>query len=126
MILRGLKPSKIMIDQSGQAYVIDYDITEPPGQNLPRVGTNGYSPPEQYAGHSDVRSDVYALGATMYHLLARDPRATAFLFHVLPPRLYNPALSPKLEEVILKAVAHEAKHRFEDIAAMRRALLACR
>lgn len=126
LILRGLKPSKIMVDQAGQAFVIDFDITEPPGQNLPKVGTSGYSPPEQYVGHSDVRSDVYALGATLYHLLASDPRATPFLFHVQPPRLFNQRLSPKLEEVILKAVAHEAKHRFEDIAAMKRALLACR
>jgi hypothetical protein len=82
-----------------------------PDAKLPALGLAGYSAPEQYVGRADFRSDVFGLGVWLYQLTTgRDPRAphAAFLFHVMPPRVLNPALSPAFEEVILQAVEHKA------------------
>ena len=67
------------------------------------IGTEGYSPPEQYKGIADPRGDIYALGATLHHLLTkRDPRLEPpFTFHEEPIRLLNPAIS---EEFIHKSL----------------------
>ncbi len=129
IIFRDLKPANVMIDQSGQVHLIDFGIVEAyqAGRELPLIGTEGYAPPEQYTGYSDVRSDVYSLGATLHHLLTcRDPRKeTPFSFHDAPPRSLNPAISEELEAVILKAVEYKAKDRYQSVEEMKTALLAC-
>jgi serine/threonine protein kinase len=91
------------------------------------IGTEGYSPPEQYVGYTDARSDVYALGATLHYLLTRrDPRKEMpFSFRDAPPRSLNPAISEELEAVILKAVEYKPKERYQSVKALRYALLAC-
>jgi len=129
LIFRDVKPSNIMIDPYGQVYLIDFGISlaHQPGRELAMIGTEGYSPPEQYLGYTDVRSDVYSLGATLHHLLTcRDPRReTPFSFHDAPPRSLNPAISEELEAVILKAVEHKAEDRYQSVEEMKTALLAC-
>ncbi len=66
------------------------------------IGTEGYSPPEQYRGEAGNLADIYALGATLHHLLTlRDPRLEApFSFAERPIRQINPAVSPEVEKVI--------------------------
>ena len=91
------------------------------------IGTEGYAPPEQYWGYTDARSDIFALGATLHHLLTRrDPhKETPFSFHDAPPRSLNPAISQELETVILKAVEHHPEDRYQSVDEMKNALLAC-
>jgi len=86
-----------------------------------------YSPPEQYIGYSNPRSDIYALGATLHHLFTRrDPRKeTPFSFHKAPPRSLNPTISEELAAVILKATEYKAEDRYQSAAEMKAALLAC-
>jgi len=128
-IFRDVKPSNMMIDPYGQVYLIDFGISViyQPGREQAAIGTRGYSPPEQYWGYTDARSDVYALGATLHHLLTRrDPRKeTPFSFHDAPPRSLNPAISKELEAVILKAVEHHPEDRYQSAEEMKTALLAC-
>ncbi|MGZ6243047.1 MAG: serine/threonine protein kinase, partial [Candidatus Binataceae bacterium] len=76
VIYRDLKPSNVMMMANGQAKLIDFGIARhfQPQQNATMIGTQGYAPPEQYRGRAEVRSDLYALGATMHHALSgRDP-----------------------------------------------------
>jgi tetratricopeptide (TPR) repeat protein len=130
LIHRDVKPSNVMVEYDGKVRLIDLGIVEPyrPGRELPMIGTEGYSPPEQYFGYTDARSDLYALGATLHHLLTRrDPREeTPFSFHDAPPRSLNPAISEELEAVILRAVEHNPEDRHQSAEELKTALLACR
>ena len=77
IIFRDMKPSNIMLDKHGRLRLIDFGIAKnfQPGQKGTMIGTEGYSPPEQYRGIADQRTDIYALGATLHHILSRqDPR----------------------------------------------------
>jgi serine/threonine-protein kinase len=77
------------------------------------VGSIPYTPLEQYgdiADHTDVRSDLYALGATAYHLLTgEEPSSAQEIFLrpdlLVPPRRLRPDLSPAIEGAILAAMA---------------------
>jgi serine/threonine protein kinase len=124
IIFRDLKPSNIMVTPSGRVCLIDFGI---PGREKPPTGTEGYAPPEQYIGYADPRCDIYALGATLHHLLTgRDPRREPpFTFHEAPPRSLNPAISEELEAVIMKATEYNLEHRYQSAEEMRDALLAC-
>ncbi|MCB0165000.1 MAG: protein kinase [Anaerolineae bacterium] len=127
LILRDLKPNNVMIDQENRARLIDFGIVEPyrPGRELPLIGTEGYSPPEQYIGYSDARSDIYALGITLHQLLTgRDPRREKpFSHHTVPPSSLNPKIPEALEAIILKAVEYKAKDRYQSATQMRDVLL---
>jgi len=77
VIYRDLKPSNIMIGDNGKLYLIDFGIARvlEPEKKGTLIGTPGYSPPEQYKGCVEASSDIYALGATLHHILTgRDPR----------------------------------------------------
>jgi serine/threonine protein kinase len=129
LIHRSLKPGNIMVQGDGKIRLLDFDIMEQFVQNqeYQLIGTEGYSPPEQYVGRSGPRSDIYALGASLYHLLTkRDPREGApFMFHFRPPRSINPAISEALEAVILKALEHKPEDRYQTALAMRTSLEEC-
>ena len=94
-------------------------------------GTALYTPLEQYGGdngHTDVRSDIYAFGATLYHLLTNQSPADArdrFLdpANLIPPRQINPDLSSRTERAILWAMALHPDERPENINQFRSALL---
>jgi serine/threonine-protein kinase len=84
VIFRDLKPSNVMVTNSGQVKLIDFGIarTYKIGKKRDTVamGSENYAAPEQWGkGQTDGRSDVYALGATMYHLLANMAPTPAFL-----------------------------------------------
>ncbi len=116
VIFRDMKPSNVMIDQHGHIRLIDFGIARifQPGQKGTMIGTEGYSPPEQYRGEASPAGDIYALGATMHHLLTRrDPRAEPpFSFSERPVRQINPQISPELESVVNAALAYDPKDRF--------------
>jgi serine/threonine protein kinase len=139
MIFRDLKPNNIMADKAGQIYLVDFGLARvfPPRYFEERpaefqqyrqgldIGTEGYSPPEQYEGILEPQSDIYALGATMHHLLTRrDPRREPpFTFHEHPVRSINPAVSLKLEAIVMQAVTPNIPDRFQSAMAMQTALL---
>lgn len=128
IIFRDIKPSNIMINTQGHVLLVDFGIakTFQPGQKGTMIGTEGYSPPEQYKGESSQRGDIYAMGATLHHLLTkRDPRLEPpFSFEVRKIRSINPAVSSELEEVIYTALSYDPEKRFSSVEVMKEALLA--
>ena len=133
IIHRDVKPANIKITADGKAILVDFGIAKAYDPHLKttigaRAVTPGYSPPEQYgAGTTDARSDVYALGATLYALLtgqqppaSTDRAAGVFL---APPSSLNPGVSPHIEIAIEKAMALSQADRFLSIDAFRDALV---
>jgi outer membrane protein assembly factor BamB len=129
IVFRDMKPSNIMLRPPNHVVLIDFGIARvfEVGQKGTMIGTEGYSPPEQYRGIANPQGDIYALGATLHHLLTRrDPRLEPpFTFHEEPPRLLNPALSEELEVVIMRALEYEPEKRFANAAQMKDALVQC-
>jgi serine/threonine protein kinase len=124
LIFRDLKPSNIIVTPEDRIVLIDFGIARLFQADQPKgtiVGTEGYAPPEQYRGVGDVRVDVYALGATLHHLLTGvDPRSeTPFTFHERPVRQLNPDVSPAMEAVVMQALSYDVNARPASIAEMR-------
>jgi len=119
VIFRDIKPSNIMSDEHENIRLVDFGIAKlfEPDRKGTMIGTEGYSPPEQYRGEAGPLSDVYALGATMHHLLSRrDPRIEPpFSWHDRPLRQINPAIPEGLEQAVMKALAYEPAERFPDM-----------
>ena len=91
------------------------------------VGTMGYAPPELFAGRVEPRSDIYSLGATMFHLLTgSDPQDNPLLifdFAKNPrPRQITPSLSSEIEQILMRAVEYKPEDRFGPAGEMRDAL----
>lgn len=126
VIFRDLKPSNVMLGPDGHIRLIDFGISRffKPGQTSDtwNLGTAGYAPPEQFGkGQTDVRSDVYSLGAMTHQLLTgRDPSITLFQFP--PLRKVNSSISKDVEAVIGKALALDPANRYQSIREMRDAL----
>ena len=134
IIVRDLKPNNIMVDSKDRIYITDLELARvfPPnffsgkGTDLKHkgkgasIGTAGYSPPEQYRGFVRPESDLYALGATLHHLLTkRDPRKEkAFTAQNFPVRTLNPAVSPELERIVMKAVQRDLHKRYRSAREM--------
>jgi outer membrane protein assembly factor BamB/tRNA A-37 threonylcarbamoyl transferase component Bud32 len=127
VIFRDIKPSNIMLDSHNRIRLVDFGIARVfhSGQKGTMIGTEGYSPPEQYRGIAEPRVDVYALGATMHHLLSKqDPRLEPpFSFHERPIHDKNPTVSRELEEIVGRALEYDIHKRFGSAEEMRRALL---
>lgn len=127
IIFRDMKPSNVMINQHNHIMLVDFGIakTFQSGQKGTMIGTEGYSPPEQYRGEATVRADIYALGATMHHLLTRrDPRLEApFSFAERPIRKINPNVSMELETVINTALQYNPEDRYGAIDDFKDALV---
>lgn len=125
VIFRDLKPSNVMVGPDGQIRLIDFGISRffKPGQTRDtwNMGTAGYAPPEQFGQRqTDVRSDVYALGAMAHQLLSgRDPSHKPFQFPLLSS--LNPSVSKDVEAVIGKALALDPADRFQSIQEMHEA-----
>ena len=128
VVFRDMKPSNVMVDHHGHIRLIDFGIARvfQPGEKGTMIGTEGYSPPEQYRGEASPVGDIYALGATLHHLLTgRDPRAEApFSFAERMIRDINPEVSPELEGVVNGALAYDPKDRYSSAEMMRNALIA--
>lgn len=118
IIYRDMKPANLMLKPNGNISIIDFGIArEYKEQNLSDttvLGTKGYAPPEQYSGQTDPRSDIFALGMTMHHLLTGiDPRnGEAYA----PVRQWIPELSEGIEAIIDKCVEPAAENRYQSCA----------
>lgn len=127
IIFRDMKPSNIMVNQQNHIMLVDFGIAKVfrSGQKGTMIGTEGYSPPEQYRGDASPRADLYALGATLHHLLTRcDPRLEApFSFAERPIRKINPAVSAELEMVVMTALQYNPDDRYSSAGIMKEALL---
>ena len=128
VIFRDIKPSNIMVNQYNHIVLVDFGIAKNfrSGQKGTMIGTEGYSPPEQYRGEASPQADIYALGATLHHLLTRqDPRLEPpFTFSDRPIRLANPAVTPEMEAVVARALQYEPDARFMSAEEMKQALIA--
>ncbi|MFN2289896.1 MAG: protein kinase domain-containing protein [Anaerolineae bacterium] len=129
IIFRDMKPSNVMVTNTSLVKLIDFGIarTYKVGKKRDTVamGSENYAAPEQWGkGQTDARSDLYGLGATMYHLLANMAPTPAFLpSEPLPLANYNSALSPETIAIVEKAMARDRLKRFQSAPEMRQALL---
>jgi outer membrane protein assembly factor BamB len=130
IIFRDIKPSNVMLDEHGRIRLIDFGIAKlfQSGQKGTVIGTEGYSPPEQYQGIADPRVDIYALGATIHHLLSKvDPRLEPpFSFLRRPIHDTNPAVSREMVDLANRALMYDANDRFGSAEEMQRALMSLR
>jgi outer membrane protein assembly factor BamB len=127
IIFRDLKPSNIMLDDQDRIRLVDFGIAKlfQSGEKGTTIGTEGYSPPEQYRGIAEPRGDLYALGATLHHILSKqDPRLEPpFSFAERPIHKTNPTVSKELVDVIEKALEYDINKRWASTEELRRALL---
>jgi serine/threonine protein kinase/ABC-type branched-subunit amino acid transport system substrate-binding protein len=129
IIHRDIKPANIVINaRDKRAYLVDFGIARAEvARNAQRkqtsaLGTPGYAPPEQYQGNADPRSDLYALGATLHHLVTnRDPRQHP-PFTYPPVRQFNALLSVELELVLTHALVNDITQRYQSAFAMKQAI----
>ncbi len=127
IVFRDIKPSNIMFDSHSRIRLIDFGIARifQSGQKGTMIGTEGYSPQEQYRGIAEPRVDIYALGATMHHLLSKqDPRLEPpFSFHERPIHNTNPTISLELTEIINRTLEYDPNKRYGSAEELQRALM---
>ncbi|HVA88565.1 MAG TPA: serine/threonine-protein kinase [Chloroflexota bacterium] len=126
LIFRDLKPANLMLTPQGQIRLIDFGIARAITRQAQgtAIGTPGYAPPEQYQGLAEPASDLYALGATMHHLLTgRDPRKHR-PFDFPPVRSVAPEISVPVAAAIDRSLALDPRARHGTAPDMRKALRA--
>src|SRR5262249_25752851 len=135
---RDIKPSNLLLDVQGTVWVADFGLAKAAadGDDLTNegdvLGTLRYMAPERFGGGADARSDVYALGLTLYELLtlrpAFDQQERDRLIHpgtpgVRPrPRPITPEVPRALEPIVLKAIEHAPARRYQDAGELADAL----
>lgn len=127
IIYRDMKPSNVMLKPDGNVMLIDFgtarEFKYSSVADTTCLGTQGYAAPEQFGGHgqTDARTDIYCLGATMYHLVTGHNPATP-PYEMYPIRQWNPMLSSGLEEIILKCTQRNPEDRYQSCAELLYAL----
>jgi eukaryotic-like serine/threonine-protein kinase len=129
IVHRDIKPANIIIGAKDQrAHLVDFGIarayapSNAPRKQTTALGTPGYAPPEQYQGNAEPRSDLYALAATLYHLVTnRDPTDYP-PFQFPPVRTLNPLLSLDIEGVLTRALMLDVNQRYQTALEMKRDL----
>ena len=131
IIYRDLKPANLMIDgNTGRVMLIDFGIARWVTQQekgVTAVGTMGYAPPELFSGRVQPASDVYSLGATMFHLLTgSDPQDNPLLifdFSKNPrPRQIQPSISSEMEHILMRTVEYKPEDRYRTAGELRNEL----
>ncbi len=131
IIYRDLKPANLMIDgNTGRVMLIDFGIARWVSQQekgVTAVGTMGYAPPELFSGRVQPASDVYSLGATMFHLITgSDPQDNPLLifdFTKNPrPRQIAPSISSEMEMILMRSVEYKPEDRFRTAGEFRNEL----
>jgi serine/threonine protein kinase len=126
VVFRDLKPSNIMIDHDGRVKLIDFGIArffkEDKDGDTYVYGTPGYASPEQYGtGQTDVRSDIFSLGATLHHCLTgRSPAQSPLDFP--DPAAFNRKLSKGTVRIIRKALDPDMRRRYQTARDMKQAI----
>ncbi len=127
IIFRDMKPSNVMINHNGDVVLVDFGIakTFQTGQKGTMIGTEGYSPPEQYRGEATQIADIYSLGAALHHAITRrDPRLEPpFSFAERPIRRINTNVSLEFEAVVNTALQYNPMDRFKSAESMKEALM---
>ena len=133
IIHRDIKPANIKIKPDGKAILVDFGIAKVYDPELSttvgaRAVTPGYSPPEQYGmASTDPQSDIYSLGATLYHLLTghvppESVHRVAGSAKLTSARLFNPQISPTVERAIMRATEVTKTRRYQTIREFQTAL----
>lgn len=128
VIYRDMKPANVMLKPDGNISLIDFgtarEFKSSSVEDTTCLGTQGYAAPEQYGGHgqTDARTDIYCLGATMYHLVTgHNPSMPPY--EMYPIRQWNPALSSGLEQIIIKCTQRNPAHRYQTCDELKQDLL---
>jgi hypothetical protein len=117
IIFRDVKPTNIMITETGHVFLIDFGIArffkEGQQQDTILLGSPGYAPPEQHGtAQTSPRSDIYGLGATLHYCLTgRDPYHATDRFSFPPVRSYNPQVPQELDQLLQRMLAHDERAR---------------
>jgi protein phosphatase len=134
IVHRDLKPANLHVDVEGKLRILDLGVARCPTldarEDHAQPGTPSFMAPELFSGaEATVQTDLYAVGATLYHLLTRkypygeiEPFQHPKFGEPVPPARTRPDLPPWLENVILKAVARDPAQRFETAEEMLLAL----
>ena len=127
IIYRDMKPANVMLKPDGNVTLIDFGTArEFKAKNLADttcLGTIGYAAPEQFGGmgQTDARTDIYCLGATLYHLVTGcNPSEPPY--EIKPIREINPSLSSGLERIIMKCTQRNPADRYQSAAELMYAL----
>jgi serine/threonine protein kinase len=128
IIYRDLKPPNVILTPEGVLKLIDFGVArtykKAKSKDTVAMGSQGYAPPEQYGkGQTDARSDVYALGATLLHLLTNMPPIPLQTPPVGSIRKVNPSVDADTEQVIIRAMAIDPSARYASMADFEQALL---
>jgi len=134
VVHRDIKPGNIKITSNGQVFLVDFGLAKLAQGEATTTGAQGYTPgfapPEQYAGQgTGPRSDIYALGATLYNALTgKVPEDAISLMmgtvELTPIRKFNPNVSDSVARVIERAMSSRIEDRYPDARAFKQALLA--
>lgn len=124
IIYRDMKPANVMLKPDGTISLIDFGTARQHKaskvEDTTCLGTRGYAAPEQYGGmgQTDARTDIYCLGATIYHLVTgMNPGEPPY--EIYPIRAIDPSLSPGLEKIILKCTQNDPNMRYQSCAELR-------
>lgn len=127
IIYRDMKPSNIMLRSDGSVVLIDFgtarEFKEKSAADTSCLGTQGYAAPEQFGGmgQTDARTDIYCLGATLYHLVTgHNPCEPPY--EMYPITVWDDRLSSGLERIILKCTQKDPANRYQDVRALYNAL----